>query len=43
LEAVKRQNFAKNGRKEAGKHFFNYLEAKPLNYLYFFWQKLQEL
>jgi hypothetical protein len=25
--------FAKSVRKQAGKHFYNYLEAKPLNYL----------
>jgi hypothetical protein len=29
LEAVKWQNLAKSGRKEAGKHFYNNLEEKP--------------
>jgi hypothetical protein len=33
LEAVKWQNFAKSGRKEAGKYFYNYLAEKPYNYL----------
>jgi hypothetical protein len=32
LEAVKWQNFAKSGRKEAGKSFYNYLAEKPYNY-----------
>jgi hypothetical protein len=32
LEAVKWQNLAKSGRKEAGKYFSNYLDEKPYNY-----------
>jgi hypothetical protein len=35
LEAVKLQNLDKSGRKEAGKYFYNYLEEKPYNSLYF--------
>jgi hypothetical protein len=35
LEAVKLQNLDKSGRKEAGKCFYNYLELKPYNSLYF--------
>jgi hypothetical protein len=31
LEAVKWQNFAKSGRKEAGKYFYYYLAEKPFN------------
>jgi hypothetical protein len=27
------QNFAKSGRKEAGKYFYNYLDEKPYNKL----------
>jgi hypothetical protein len=32
LEAVKWQNLAKSGRKEAEKYFYNYLAVKPYNY-----------
>jgi hypothetical protein len=31
LEAVKKQNLAKSGRKEAGKYFYNNLGEKPYN------------
>jgi hypothetical protein len=33
LEAVKWQNLAKSGRKEAGKHFDKNLDEKPYNYV----------
>jgi hypothetical protein len=32
LEAVKWQNWAKSGRKEAGKYFHDYLHEKPYNF-----------
>jgi hypothetical protein len=32
LEAVKWQNLAKSGRKEAGKYCYDYLDEKPENY-----------
>jgi hypothetical protein len=31
LEAVKWQNLANSGRKEAGKYFYSYLDEKPYN------------
>jgi hypothetical protein len=33
LEAVKWQNLARSGRKEAGKYFYNNLDEKPYNYV----------
>jgi hypothetical protein len=33
LEAVKWQNLAKSGRKEAGKYFYKYLGEKPYDIL----------
>jgi hypothetical protein len=35
LEAGKLQNLDQSGRKEAGKYFYNYVEKKPYNSLYF--------
>jgi hypothetical protein len=43
LEAVKLLNFARSGRKPAGKHFNNYLEEIPLNICIFLAKNIRVL